>query len=224
MSLRIPGVIIAATVPSASVGSVPSLSERLELFGLEAVYKVAPDDCLFEGQVWGPPGFGGIHDFDLLLVRETLGQLDPSGRLVLIEAGRCAAPHDQAAYLGPLVEAFRLLAPRLASLISSFEEVDATINISLHVRGRVHHGRFRIGEASVLGSLEEGTVIALHLGLYPGPDEVVGLDWSDEDDPVQSHAAQHLRAEHPVEYQQARIIALSLVGQAFAALPVEISS
>ena len=221
MSLRIPGIIIAATTPASPFTITPgpvyipagpplSASGEKGHFGLEAVYKVTPDDCLFEGQVWGPPGFGGIHGIDQLLVRETLAQLDTSGRLVLIEAGRCAAPHDGAAYLESITEAFRLLAPRLVSLISSFEETpDATLNISLHVRGRVRSGRFRIGEASVLVSLKEKTVIALRLGLMALPGEPTIQGWSNK------AVYRHLHEERPDEPAVTRALALTLTAQAF---------
>jgi hypothetical protein len=219
MSLRIPAAVIGAT--AAPVSQLPtSSSGPAQKLVLTALYKVAPIGATYWGELVGPTSVAAIHPQNRVLGREKMADLDESGRLVIIEEDGCPSPHWQAAHAAPISEAFRTLAPRLAALVYPLEEeADPVLSVSLSATGRIWESHLGLSEASVLVSLEEGTIIVLRLGLMALPGGPTTQGWSDTSgEEATSRHYDHLLQERPDELLSTRARALALTVQAFGSL------
>jgi len=214
MSLRIPATIIAAA-------NTVWIQER---FTLTAIYKASSSDCSYWGEFTGPSGENTLHpqhrvlDGEFVgLGREALAQLDEAGRLVLLADDGCPAPHRHAARIAPVSEAFRLLAPRLVSLVYPLEEEpEPTLSVNLRLTGFIDEDHFVSKSAQLLVSLEEGTIIVLRLGSPALPAKPADQGWSDTSaEEATSRHYDHLREYHVEALAATKVRALALVVQAF---------
>ena len=129
-----------------------------ESMTLNAMYKRCSDESYFTGTVCGRAGAEGVHQASSALGTETLAELTDSWLLRPLDADGCSAPHREAVVLAAVCEAFAIFAPQAVGYMFRLPGSEDPMSVSVNARAKVRRGEVVLHEATMIASMEGGTI------------------------------------------------------------------